>query len=400
MATDTRSNPRANLWALIALGFGAFVISTSEFASMGLLPLFADDLGLSLPNATHGITAYALGVTLGAPLLTIGAARLNKRVLLIWLMVLACASNVLTAFSGGLGSLIVGRFASGLPQGAYFGAATVAAMQMVGRDRGGWAVALVMSGISVATIGGAPMGTFIGQLFDWRVSYAVIAVLGLASALALLKLVPHSHDLDGGPVAQEMAALKRGPVWLLLAFASVAVASLFSVYTFIGPLVTQVAGLSDMMIAPAQMLVGLGIFVGTLIGGRAADRYRFGAMLVAFAGAMAVLILMALTAQSPGILLPTFFLLGATINSAVPSVTVQLMRLAPEAPTLMGAMNMAAFNLANAIGAAAGGLTVDAGLGIVSSIWAGLALTGGALTFFVAVSGKLRSGVGAGQPAE
>jgi len=264
MATDTRSNPRANLWALIALGFGAFVISTSEFASMGLLPLFADDLGLSLPNATHGITAYALGVTLGAPLLTIGAARLNKRVLLIWLMVLACAANVLTAFSGGLGSLIVGRFASGLPQGAYFGAATVAAMQMVGRDRGGWAVALVMSGISVATIGGAPMGTFIGQLFDWRVSYAVIAVLGLASALALLKLVPHSHDLDGGPVAQEMAALKRGPVWLLLAFASVAVASLFSVYTFIGPLVTQVAGLSDMMIAPAQMLVGLGIFVGTL----------------------------------------------------------------------------------------------------------------------------------------
>jgi DHA1 family inner membrane transport protein len=378
------ARPQRNAVALLALALGAFAISTSEFASMGLMPLFAKDLGLSTPAATNGITAYAIGVTLGAPVLTVAAARLSKKRLLLALMALACAANLVTAVAGSLVPLLVGRFLSGLPQGAYFGAAAVLATRIVGPERGGRAVSLVFSGISAATIAGAPLGTFIGQHAGWRASYAVIGALALACVAALATAVPSRADVAGGSVRRELAALRRPGVWIMVAFTSLALASFFAIYTFIGPLVTEAAAMSPSMTPVAQTLIGFGIAAGTLAGGVLADRYRFRAMVLCLVAGMAAMALMYVLAALPPGLLAAFFVVPFLLNAGVPSITVQMMRMAPDAPTMMGALNMAAFNVGNAIGAVAGAVTVDAGLGVRSPILAGLALTGAALGFFAA----------------
>lgn len=389
--TDRQTlDARQNALALLALGLGAFAISTSEFASMGLMPLFAGDLGLSIPAATNGITAYAVGVTIGAPVVTIAAARLNKKRLLIALIVLAFTANLCTAFAGDLVSLVAGRFLSGLPQGVYFGAASTVATRIVGPERAGRAVSFVFSGISVATIAGAPLGTFIGQQLDWRAAYTAIALLALVSAVFLAFAVPQRPDLGGNGIRQELASLRRINVWIMVLFCSFAVASLFAIYTFIGPLVTDVAGMPAAMTPAAQMLIGFGIALGALVGGVLADRYRFRAMILSLAGAMAAMAVMYVLALAAIALMVMFFVCAFLLNAAVPSITVQTMRMAPRSPTMMGALNMAAFNIANAVGAVAGAVTVDAGWGLRSPILAGFGLTGVALAIFGLAWPRLR----------
>ncbi|MCJ1961201.1 MFS transporter [Novosphingobium mangrovi (ex Hu et al. 2023)] len=392
MTDTTMPDARQSALALLALGLGAFAISTSEFASMGLMPLFAGDLDLSIPAATNAITAYAVGVTLGAPVLTIAAARLNKKRLLIALIGLAFLANLVTAMAGDLISLVVGRFFSGLPQGVYFGAASVVATRIVGPERAGRAVSLVFSGISIATILGAPVGTWIGQQLDWRAAYTAIGLLALVAGLVLAFAVPQREDLAGGPIRQELASLRRIKVWIMVLFGSFAVSSLFAIYTFIGPLVTDVAGMSAGKTPLAQMLIGFGIALGALWGGGMADRYRFRALILSLAGAMVAMLVMYFVAAMPVGLMAMFFVASFLLNAAVPSITVQMMRMAPESPTMMGALNMAAFNIANAVGAIGGALTVEAGWGLRSPILAGLGLTGVALAIFALAWPRLRRG--------
>ncbi|WP_228726977.1 MFS transporter [Novosphingobium aureum] len=387
-----RSKSRGSAAALFALGLGAFAISTSEFASMGLLPLFSRDLSLTIPVATNAITAYAIGVTIGAPLITIATARLNKKRLLVGLILLAFLANCMTALAGDLVLLVAGRFISGLPQGVYFGAASLVATRIVGPERAGRAVSLVFFGISVATIAGAPLGTYIGQQFDWRVAYAAIGLLALVAALALVMLVPQRSDLAGGPISNELASLRRGNVWIMVLFGSFAVSSLFAIYTFIGPLVTDVALLPAGMIPLAQMLIGFGIALGALWGGGMADRYRFRALVGSLIAAMVAMLVLYLLAGQAVAMLGLLFVSSFLLNAAVPSITVQMMHMAPESPTMMGALNMAAFNIANAVGAIGGALAVDAGLGMRSPVLAGLGLTGVALAIFAAAWPRLRRG--------
>ncbi|WP_118137007.1 MFS transporter [Oceanicella sp. SM1341] len=368
--------------ALPALALGSFTISTSEFASMGLLPLFAGELGLDVPHATHAITAYALGVVVGAPLLTLAAARMDRRMLLIALMLLAAVANVASALAPDLGLLVLGRFLSGLPQGAYFGAAAVVATRIVGSGRSGSAVAVVMGGITLATVIGAPAGTWIGQEAGWRLAYALIGALSLLSLVALGAGLPRLPGLAGGSVRGELAALTRANIWIMIVITALAIASTFGVYTFVGPLVSGVAGMEDGMVPLALVLIGLGMAVGNVIGGRLADIWTFRAIGLGFGVTMAVLALMGLLAANGPALMVLFFCIGVAVMIGTPSIPVRMMHMAPEAPTLMGALNMAAFNVANAIGAAAGGLTIEAGLGLTSPIWAGLALTGLGLALF------------------
>lgn len=382
MQKDVRTGTRQGALALFALSLGAFAISTSEFASMGLMPLFAEGLGLSIPAATNGITAYALGVTLGAPLITMAAARVNKKRLLVALVMFAFAANVMTAFATDFVSLIAGRFLSGLPQGVYFGAASAVATRVVAPERAGRAVSLVFFGISVATIAGAPFGTFIGQQFDWRIAYAAIGAISLIAAGVLAVAVPQRSDMAGGSIRAELASMRRINVWIMVLFCSFAVSSLFAIYTFIGPLVTDVAGMDQSMVPIAQMLIGFGIALGALWGGAMADRYRYRAMIGMLIAAMAAMGAMYGLAGQAAALLALLFVCALLLNAAVPSITVQMMRMAPESPTMMGALNMAAFNIANAVGAVGGALTVDAGLGLKSPILAGLGLTGVALAIF------------------
>ncbi|WP_457302023.1 MFS transporter [Phyllobacterium sp. P5_D12] len=360
---------------LFALALGSFCIGTSEFASMGILQLFSASLGIDIPMATNAITAYAFGVVIGGPLVTLAAARLNRRTLLLCLMGLFILGNVLSAVATDLGTFAFARFISGMPQGAYFGAGAVVASYIVGPGHAGKAFALVMSGLTIATIIGSPLATFLGQSLGWRNTYfSVAAVAGLA-LIALWTWVPRTQALQGGPVAQELASLRRPAVWAMMLVAALGVASIFAVYTFIGPFVTDAARLDQTWIPVALALFGLGMTAGNLIGGRLADSYPARGLVVGYGSALIVLSVLAAGGGNVRILMPALFGVGLTMMVAIPTIQVRLTRVAPEAPTLMGAINLAALNIANAIGAWAGSLTIAAGYGLLSAVWAGFGLT-------------------------
>ena len=360
---------------LLSLAFGSFCIGTSEFASMGILQLFSAGLAIDIATATHAITAYAFGVVLGGPIVTIAAARLNRRHLLLALMAVFGLGNVLSAIATNLEMFAVARFVSGIPQGAYFGAGAVVASYIVGPGQGGKAFALVMTGLTVATIFGSPLATFLGQSLGWRNTYLAVSGLAALSLLALFAWVPRTDALDGGPIAQELRALRKPAAWAMMTVAALGVASIFAVYTFIGPLVTDVASLGQAWIPLALALFGIGMTVGNLIGGRLADAHASRGLLLGFATALVVMAVLAATGANVWVLMIGLFGVGATMMIAIPTIQVRLTRIAPEAPALMGAMNLAALNVANAIGAWAGGQTIAKGFGLLSVVWAGFGLT-------------------------
>lgn len=380
--TDRMQRRRRTL-TLLTLALGTFAIGTSEFASMGILQLFAQSLNLDITTATHAIEAYALGVVLGGPAVTILAAKLNRRALLLALMVIFVLGNVLSAYATGLGMFTLARFVSGIPQGAYFGAAAVVASYIVGPGQGGRAFAMVMTGLTVATIVGSPLATLLGQTLGWRNAYLAVSTLGVLSFLALWMWVPRSTALNGGPVLQELRALNRPAVWGMVAVAALGVASIFAVYTFIGMFVTDGAALPAAWIPVALGLFGVGMTVGNVIGGRLADRHPTRGLIAGFGSALVALAVLAVGGDNLWILMAGLFAVGATMMVAIPTIQVRLTQAAPDAPTLMGAMNLAALNVANAVGAWAGGQTIAQGHGLYSAVWAGFALTLAGLALFV-----------------
>ena len=383
--TDARQLGRRT-WTLFALALGTFCIGTSEFASMGILQLFAASLDLDVSTATHAIEAYALGVVLGGPAVTILAAKMNRRSLLLILMSIFVVGNVLSATAAGLGSFTLARFVSGIPQGAYFGAGAVVASYIVGPGQGGRAFALVMTGLTVATIVGSPLATFLGQTLGWRNAYLAVSALGILSFLALWMWVPRSSALDGGPVVQELRALNRGSVWAMVAVAALGVASIFAVYTFIGLFVTDAAHLSASWTPIALGVFGVGMTAGNVVGGWLADRHPSRGLVAGFGGALIAMAVLAVGGLDAWVLMLSLFAVGGTMMVAIPTIQVRLTRAAPDAPTLMGAMNLAALNVANAIGAWAGGQAITHGYGLLSAVWAGFALTLSGLTLFLLMS--------------
>jgi DHA1 family inner membrane transport protein len=378
---------RRNL-TLLALALGTFCIGTSEFASMGILQLFAAGLDLDIPRATHAIEAYALGVVIGGPAMTIVAAKLNRKSLLLTLMVIFVLGNVLSAVATGLSSLALARFISGIPQGAYFGAGAVVASYIVGPGQGGRAFALVMTGLTVATIVGSPLATLLGQTLGWRNAYLAVSALGVLSLLVLWIWVPGTSALDGGPVLQELRALNRASVWAMVAVAALGVASIFAVYTFIGPFVTDGAGLDAKWIPIALGLFGIGMTAGNILGGWLADRHPSQGLVAGFGSAMLALTLLAVGGRNAWVLMAGLFAVGTTMMVAIPTIQVRLTQAAPDAPTLMGAMNLAALNVANAIGAWTGGMAIAHGYGLLSAVWAGFILTLAGLVLFLLVARK------------
>lgn len=378
------AKPGRHRMSLLALALGTFCIGTTEFASMGIIQLFSADLGVDIPTATHAITAYAIGVVIGAPALTLLAARFNRRTLLLALICIFIFGNVLSAMAGDLGTFVAARFVTGLPQGAYFGAGAVVASHLVGAGHAGRAFAIVMAGLTIATILGSPIATFLGQTLGWRETYFCIAALGGLSLLALWSFVPRTSALNGAAVLHELRGLARPSVWLMLAVAALGISSIFAVYTFIGPFVTDLLMLPAQAIPPALALFGIGMMLGNLYGGRLADRYQHRGILAGYGVTLAILVATALFGSTNWVLFAGLFGVGACMMAAIPTIQVRLVRLAPQSPTLMGAMNLAALNVANALGAWAGGLTIGAGYGLLSPLWAGLALTGLGLVLFAA----------------
>lgn len=385
--------------ALFALALGSFCIGTSEFASMGIIQLFSASLGIDVPQATNAVTAYALGVVVGAPLVTLAAARLNRRTLLLALMALFVVGNVLSAVATNLPLLMAARFLSGLPQGAYFGAGAMVASTILGPGQAGKAFAIVMTGLTVATIIGSPLATFLGQHLGWRETYLAVAILSGLALLAIRQWLPRTEALNGTPVVQELSALRQGEVWAVMAVATTGIASLFAVYTFVAPIVTDATKLAPGMIPVALTIFGIGMTVGNTLGGRLADLYPARGIVLGFGVALAVLAVIAMGGHQPWLLFPALFVLGAGLMASIPTMQVRLTKLAPNATTLMGAMTLAACNLGNAIGAWGGGVAIDAGFGLLSAAWAGFAMTLTGLAIFgLILAANRRPALAAGAP--
>ena len=360
--------------AVVALALGGFAIGTTEFVTMGVLPEIAEGVGVDIPTAGHVISAYALGVVVGAPVLAALGARLPRRGLLIGLVAAILAGNLGSALAPGHSALLLARFVSGLPHGAYFGVASLVAASLVRAELRGRAVSSVMLGLAVANLAGVPAATWLGQTLGWRAAYWAVVVLAVATVAAVLAFVPSSPGRQEVTIATELTALRRPQVLLTLLVGTVGFGGMFAVYSYVSPLTTEEAGLPRGAVPWVLLVFGVGGVLGTALGGRLADLALFRSLVGAMVSMGVLLALVALLASwAPG-LLAGLFLLSATASVLVVTLQLRLMEVAGEAQMLGAALNHSALNAANALGAWLGGVVIAAGLG-----WTAPAAVGAAL---------------------
>ncbi|MCG8919120.1 MFS transporter [Actinokineospora sp. PR83] len=361
--------------AMVALGLGGFGIGTTEFATMGLLPQMADTFGISIPSAGHAISLYALGVVVGAPLIAGLGAKLPRKGLLIVLVLGLAVGNGLSAIAWDPTSLLAARFLAGLPHGAYFGIAAVVASSLVPPQRRGTAVARIMIGLTVANLIGVPVATAAGQRIGWRAVYLAVAVIAVATAVALWRKLPHTPAPRDAGVAAELRAFRRPQVWFALVTGMVGFGGMFAVYSYVSPLTTEVAGLAAGAVPWVLAVFGLGMTLGATIGGRFVDRSVMGAVFGSLGAMTAVLVLLGLTASVPVLEFASVFLIGFVSQLLASALQVRLMDASPDAPSLASSSNHSALNVANGAGAWLGGLAIAAGWGYASTAWVGVALS-------------------------
>lgn len=382
--------------AVLALATGGFAIGTTEFVTMGLLPEIATGVGVSIPEAGHVISAYAVGVVVGAPVLAFLGARLPRRALLVALMAAFAVGNVLSAVAGSYGLLVVSRFLAGLPHGAYFGVASLVAASLAAPGRAGRAVASVMLGLSVANVVGVPAATVLGQHLGWRAAYWLVAVLGLVTTALVLRFVPRTPGDRAATGRRELAALKRPQVQLTLLAGAIGFGGMFAVYSYIAPTVTEVGGLGRSAVPVFLFAFGTGMVAGTWLAGVVADWSLQRAMLIGSAGMGLVLLAFWALAPFGWAALPAVF--GVTVLGSVLVIGLQLrlMEAAGDAHTIGAAMNHASLNTANALGAWLGGLVIAGGLGYRAPALVGVGLSvGGLAVLLVAAAQQRRATTGA-----
>ena len=355
-----------------AMALGSFAIGTGEFAIMGLMPDIASNLQLSEPQVGHAISAYALGVMVGAPTLAILGAKLLRKHMLLLLMLLYAVGNLATAFAPSFGGLVTFRFISGLPHGAYFGIAAVVASSMVAKDQRAGAVARVMMGLTLAMLLGNPVATFLGQYFGWRSAFVLVGAIALCTIALVWRFVPQRHDETRSDPRKELQAFALSQVWMALAIASIGFAGMFCVFSYLAPTMLQVTQVSPQWIPFGLAAFGVGGIVGNIAGGKLFDRLQFRAVGLVLVWSIAVLLFFTFAAQALWSLLLGIGLVGTMIALAAP-LQIRLMDIAHEAPSLAAASNHAAFNLANALGPWLGGMAITAGMGWTSTGYIGAA---------------------------
>jgi DHA1 family inner membrane transport protein len=387
-APPHRTYPMALVLAALALG--GFAIGTTEFASMSLLPYFATSLGVDAPTAGHAISAYALGVVVGAPVIAVGAARLPRRIILVALMAVFAVGNLLSALSPSFGWLLAFRFFSGLPHGAYFGVAALVAASVAPPERRARAVAMVMIGLTVATIIGVPMANAVGQWIGWRWGFVIVAGLAALTATAVFVAAPRDAAHPDASPLRELGALGRGRVWLTLGIGAIGFGGMFCVYTYLASTLMEVTHASPAALPLVLAVFGAGMTVGTLACAWAADRAQMpaiGGVLLWSAGALA---LYPMAVHSLWTLLPVVFLIGCGGGLGAVLQT-RLMDVAGDAQTLAAALNHSAFNFANALGPWLGGLAIAAGDGWASTGYVGVALALGGFAIWVVAALDVRT---------
>ncbi|NEK59602.1 MFS transporter [Geodermatophilus sabuli] len=378
-ATDAPApSTRRVVAAVAALALGGFALGTTEFVTMGVLPDIAAGVGVDIPTAGHVISAYALGVVVGAPVLAALGGRLPRRGLLIGLMAAFLVGNVGSALAPGQSTLLLARFVSGLPHGAYFGVASLVAASLVAPRLRGRAVSSVMLGLATANVVGVPAATWLGQQLGWRAAYWAVGVLAVATVLAVLALVPSSPGRAEASVATELTALRRPQVLLTLLVATVGFGGVFAVYSYVAPITTEVTGLSRGAVPWVLLAYGLGGVAGTALGGRLADLALFRSLVGAMVAVGLLLAAVPVAAGRAVTLLAAMFLLAMTASVLVICLQLRLMEVAGEAQMLGAALNHSALNAANALGAWLGGVVIAAGLGYTAPavVGAGLAVVG------------------------
>ncbi len=379
--TTTIASPTDARRVLLALAIGAFGIGTTEFSPMGLLPVIAEGVHVSIPTAGLLVSAYAIGVMVGAPIMTLTFSRFGKRTALILLMGIFTIGNIMSAMAPGYYTLLLARLVTSLNHGAFFGLGAVVAASAVPKEKQGSAVATMFLGLTIANIGGVPVATWIGQQIGWRMAFAGTALIGLTAIAALWAALPKGAAGTRPDVAKELRVLTRKPVLLAMATTVMGAAAMFTLYTYVAPALTTLAHASNTFVTLALALIGVGFTIGNWLGGRLADWSLDGAtkLFLALLAAIMLVLPLALTSQLGAAI--GLLVWGAAAFALVPPVQMRVMEAASEAPGLASSINVGAFNLGNALGAASGAVVVNAGLGYAAVTMTGSLLAVAGLVF-------------------
>jgi len=399
---------------LIALALGGFGIGLTEFVIMGLLPQVAADFSVTEATAGWLISGYALAVVVGALGLTAAVTRFERKPVLAVLMVLFIAGNLVSAVAPDYALMMTGRIIAALSHGAFFGIGAVVAASMVAPTKKAGAIAIMFTGLTAANVLGVPFGTMLGQAAGWRSTFWAITVIGVLALAGILALVPNTGSTEeaastaagsaSGGLRGELRAFRSGQVWLSILVTILGYGGMFGAFTYIAFTLTDVTGFSATTVPWLLILFGVGLFIGNTIGGKAADKNVDRTLLVALAVLVVVLTAFALTAGNQPMTIASMVLLGGFGFATVPGLQMRVMKYATSAPTLASGANIGAFNVGNALGAWLGGVTITAGLGYTSPIWAGAGITllGLAVMAFAASRAKVSRAKkhDAGRPAD
>lgn len=365
--------------AVFALAVGGFGIGTTEFVAMGLLPDIASSLNITEPIAGHVISAYALGVVIGAPVIASLTARLPRKALLLGLIAVFTLGNLASVLAPTYETLMAARFVSGIPHGAFFGVAAMVAGHLMGPKNRAKAVAHVMTGLTVATVLGVPIASWLGQGLGWRSAFGLVVVIGIITLTALWFWLPDLSAMHATSPLTELSALRRPQVWLALLIGMVGFGGMFAVYTYVSTTLTDVSGLALGLVPLALMVFGVGMVVGNLVGGKVADISVVGALYASITTLGVMLALFVVAARNPWTAMLGLFFIGACGSAIGPALQTRLMDVAHGAKTLAAALNHSALNIANATGAWIGGVVIAAGYGYTAPAATGSALAAAGL---------------------
>ncbi|MEK4730145.1 MFS transporter [Paenibacillus sp. SEL3] len=366
---------KGSIWPLLALAVSAFAIGTTEFISVGLLPLIAEDLHISVTMSALTVTLYALGVTIGAPVLTSLTSSVPRKTLLLWIMIIFIAGNSLAAVSSGIALLLIARVISAFAHGVFMSIGSTIAADLVPDDRRASAISIMFSGLTVATVTGVPLGTYIGQQWGWRAAFMAIVVVGVVALMANLILLPSTlRKGNKTPFREQVKLVTNGRLLLAFIITALGYGGTFVVFTYLSPLLHDITGFQQSTVTFILLLYGIAIAIGNVIGGKAANRKPLSALFYMFLIQAVILFLLLFTAPFKTAGLITIFFMGLLAFMNVPGLQVYVVmlaeRFAPKAVDVASAVNIAAFNAGIAIGAYVGGIVTDS-LGLIHTAWIG-----------------------------
>ena len=358
--------------SLLALAMGGLAIGMTEFSMMGVLEDFAKDLNISIPTAGNFISMYAMGVMVGAPTLIMATSKYSPKKVLIFFMLLFTIFNSLFVIAPSYNTLLIARFMSGLPHGAFFGVGSVVAAQLATKGKEAQAISIMFAGLTFANLVGVPLGTKLGQVFSWRLTFGIITSLGLVTMLAISLWIPNLKNTNKGSLKEQLSFFKKWEAWVLILMISIGTSGLFAWISYISPLMTNVADLPKAKVPIIMTLIGLGMFVGNFIGGKLADTMSPNkAAIISFSAMALCLVVVYFTSHNEIMAYFMSFITGLIAFTIGSPIQMMLIKNGKGSETLAAAAGQASFNVGNALGAFLGGIPIAMGLGYNSQLWVG-----------------------------